>query len=85
LKHAFAPKQRGAIDVVLRHAENGNLELIVHDNGAGLREDIGDCKIKSLGMRLVTTLAENQLHGKIVLNRNRGTEFKIVFPGKAGS
>lgn len=85
LKHAFAPKQRGAIDVVLRHAENGNLELIVHDNGAGLREDIGDCKIKSLGMRLVTTLAENQLHGKIELNRNHGTEFKIVFPGKAGS
>jgi len=35
----------------------------------------------SLGLHLVTVLAENQLHGEITLIRNEGTEFQIKFTG----
>jgi two-component sensor histidine kinase len=81
MKYAFAPEQRGVIGITLRHGlEDGYLELVVHDNGEGMSEGIDILKAKSLGMRLVTALVEDQLRGKIELNRNGGTEFKIVFP-----
>jgi two-component sensor histidine kinase len=34
---------------------------------------------ESLGLRLVTSLSENQLQGKIELDRTEGTEFRIRF------
>lgn len=81
LKYAFPAGQEGLIGISLRTLENGMLELAVHDNGVGICEDIDIHNASSLGMRLVTTLAENQLRGKIELTRNYGTEFKVVFPG----
>ena len=54
-------------------------ELIVSDNGVGIPEDVDFRKTESLGLRLVTILVENQLNGKIDLDRSNGTEFKIKF------
>jgi len=51
----------------------------VSDNGAGLSDDMDIRKTKSLGLRLVTTLAEHQLQGKLELDRTNGTEFRIRF------
>jgi len=56
-------------------------ELIVSDNGVGIPEDVDFRKTESLGLRLVTILGENQLNGKIDLDRSNGTEFKIKFQG----
>jgi len=53
--------------------------LFVGDNGVGIPDDIDFRKTKSLGLQLVTLLAENQLHGEINLDRSKGTEFKIKF------
>jgi two-component sensor histidine kinase len=36
-------------------------------------------KTESMGMRMVTILVENQLHGEMSLNRDKGTEFRIKF------
>ena len=55
------------------------IELILSDNGAGLPDNIDYRNTKSLGMQLVTSLAEKQLGGKIELNQDRGTEFNIRF------
>lgn len=54
-------------------------ELVVSDNGVGLPPDLDIRDIKTLGLLLVTSLAENQLHGKIEMDRTRGTKFRIVF------
>jgi two-component sensor histidine kinase len=63
----------------MRGIGKGQIELTVSDNGVGLREDLDFRKTESLGLQLVTTLAENQLQGKIELDRNAGTKFKITF------
>ena len=60
------------------HPSNKNeIELIVSDNGVGLPSDVDFRATESLGLHLVTLLAENQLHGKIKLDRTKGTKFLI--------
>lgn len=79
LKHAFPKGAAGAIEISLRPMAGNKIELIVRDNGTGFPADLDIRDSPSLGLQLVTMLAEKQLEGKIELNRNPGTEFKIVF------
>tara|TARA_Y100000294_G_scaffold177566_1_gene203393 strand:- start:1976 stop:3796 length:1821 start_codon:yes stop_codon:yes gene_type:complete len=88
LKYAFPDDRKGEIKIFLRKfIEEGTknrgdieiIELILSDNGAGLPDNIDYRNTKSLGMQLVTSLAEKQLGGKIELNQDRGTEFNIRF------
>jgi two-component sensor histidine kinase len=53
--------------------------LTVKDNGTGIPEGINIRETKSLGLQLVTILAEHQLRGKIEIGRSDGTEFNIFF------
>jgi PAS domain S-box-containing protein len=82
LKHAFPDGRKGRIRVILRSLNQNDIELVVSDNGVGLPENLDIQKTKSLGLHLVTILAEDQLHGEIKLNRNRGTEFRIKLRGE---
>ncbi len=79
LKYAFPESRPGEIRISLRSAADGNFELITADNGVGLPIDMDFKKTDSWGMRMVTILVENQLHGEFYLNRDRGTEFHIKF------
>ena len=79
LKHAFPGGKEGEIKIAIHSMNENTIELIVGDNGAGIPQDVDFKKTKSLGLQLVTMLAENQLHGDINLNRNNGTEFTITF------
>lgn len=79
LKYAFPPGRDGEIKVALRYIDKNEIELKVKDNGVGLPEDFDFRKTKSLGLHLVTIVAEDQLDGRIKLNRVKGTEFKITF------
>lgn len=54
-------------------------ELAVSDNGIGIPKDLDIRKTESLGLRLITNLAEKQLQGKVELDRNNGTKFQIKF------
>ena len=47
-------------------------------NGAGFPEDIDFRNTSSLGLQLVNELVK-QLDGTIELNKDKGTEFKIIF------
>jgi len=80
LKHAF-PDRKGEITIVFR-SDNGCIELIVSDNGVGIPDDIDFRTTESLGLHLVTILAEDQLGGEITLNRSTGTAFHITFEVK---
>ena len=79
LKYAFPAGRVGEIKIVFRKTDKNMLELVISDNGIGIPPDLDFRKTGSLGLHLVTILAENQLHGKININRNEGTEFKIEF------
>lgn len=52
--------------------------LAVSDNGVGIPESFNSESSDSLGLQLVTILAD-QLGGELELNRNNGTEFTIKF------
>jgi PAS domain S-box-containing protein len=82
LKYAFPPEsiEGGEIRIRLSSLPEGELELMVSDNGVGLSEDIEPLATKSLGLRLVTMLTQ-QLQGTVELDRSRGTTFRIKFAG----
>ena len=83
LKHAFQGKDRGEIQIKLHREESEDCKgisfiLIVSDNGIGIPENLEIEDLDSLGMQLVTTLAD-QLDGELEMKRNNGTEFTMRF------
>jgi two-component sensor histidine kinase len=81
LKYAFPDGRPGRIQISLKSGDNNMIQLSISDDGIGIAKDMDIRKTKSLGLHLVTALAESQLHGKIDINREKGTEFQIKFKG----
>ena len=77
LKHAFPDRKKGEIKIAMRSINENEIELIVSDNGVGLPKEIDFRNTRSLGLRLVKLLAEDQLHGEIKLDGKGGTSFHI--------
>lgn len=81
LKYAFPPsfKEKGKIEITLHPTGKDKVELIVMDNGVGIPDELDIRNTESLGLHLVTILIEDQLHGKITLDRKGGTKFTMKF------
>ncbi len=81
LKYAFPHgfKGKGLIEVTLSRKDGNKVELSVKDNGVGLPENFGAKKAESLGMKIVTMLAEDQIGGTLDIVRKKGTEFVVRF------
>jgi PAS domain S-box-containing protein len=81
LKYAFPEdwRKKGRIEIVLRQSAKGTVKLTVADDGKGLPEDLDIRRTKSLGLHLVAMLAEQQLHGKLRVDRGNGTRYTIEF------
>ena len=79
LKHAFPENRKGHIIIRLQAVDPGEIEIMVSDNGIGIPEDLDWRHTDTLGFKLVTILAENQLKGTANLNRENGTHFTIRF------
>ena len=77
LKYAFPDGKKEEIKIAMHPLNKNEIELIVSDNGVGYPEELDFRRTESLGLHLVTILAEDQLHGNIKLNREKGTEFQI--------
>ena len=77
-KHGFPNGRAGTITLYGRRRE-GSFELAVADNGAGVPEEVGWKKPKSLGLEIVNILTR-QLKGSFELDRSRGTAFRVSFP-----
>ncbi len=96
LKHAFPDGRRGEIRIGLHgqkdsmfigvKTDSGKLyrppicELIVADDGVGLPAGQVPEQQKTLGMNLVSMLA-NQLQAELKVKTGPGTEFHLLFPG----
>jgi len=78
-KYAFPENQEGEIIIKLRKTEQSQIELIYADNGKGMPEDFDWKNTKSMGLKLVKMLSENQLDGSLDMASNNGTKFTIKF------
>ncbi|MGA1839194.1 MAG: PAS domain S-box protein [bacterium] len=82
LKHAFKETEKGEIKICSRLLENNEIELIISDNGRGIPDHVDYRNTKTLGLRLITGLIEEQIKGTLTLSRNDGTRYVIGFKRK---
>ena len=82
LKYAFPDGRQGAIRIELREDSEGVAQLVVADDGVGLRSDVDWENTRSLGLRLVRTLAQ-QLGAKIEVSSQNGTAVQLTFRAAA--
>ncbi|HSB97707.1 MAG TPA: histidine kinase dimerization/phosphoacceptor domain -containing protein, partial [Spongiibacteraceae bacterium] len=79
LKHAFPGEASGTIKVLLELIDGAQVLLAVSDDGVGLKAGVNLTDSKTLGLELVTILAD-QLGGKLTIQRSQPTCFSILFP-----
>ncbi|MDZ7715064.1 MAG: PAS domain S-box protein [Balneolaceae bacterium] len=79
LKHAFAGREQGTIQLTLKE-EEGKIIMKIKDDGVGMPENIGDPdELESLGFLLINKLCE-QLEGEYhYKSKGNGTEFYLSF------
>ena len=78
LKYAFPEGRAGEVRIALQGQPGGGARLVVADNGVGMGPNTDWTQTKSLGLRLVRTLAE-QLDGKLEIESDQGTEVRLTF------
>jgi two-component sensor histidine kinase/HAMP domain-containing protein len=79
-KYAFNRSQKGVVEIQLQKKGKNHVELVVSDNGIGLPDEIDIDQSPSLGLKIVSMLAQDQLQGTIHIHRGNGTAFHIRFP-----
>ena len=78
LKHAYAGRKEGRIQIELRAQDKGAYLLQVSDDGVGISKDGVRRNPGSLGLELVNLLA-GKLDGAVELQRGPGTAWRIEF------
>jgi two-component sensor histidine kinase len=79
LKHAFPNRGGGEIKVILRSGANGRCTLFVEDSGVGIPADLEIDASRSLGLKLVRSLAR-QIRGTFELVKiDSGTSARLQF------
>ena len=79
LKYAFPDDGSGEISINAVATDDDRIVLTVRDDGIGIPNDVNIRDTETMGMGLVTGLVENQLGGRLELDRSAGTSFTIVF------
>lgn len=79
LKHGFHGRENGKIYIRLQKTGNGELCLEIGDNGSGFTSGIDISEAESMGLILISSLAE-QLEGEIKRDMNsKGTHYTLRF------
>ena len=78
-KHAFKGRKKGTIEISAVQ-ENGQIHLIVRDDGIGMPVNFDISRSNSLGLKLIRTLVQHQLKGSLMINSRQGTEIIVEFP-----
>ncbi|MBU2513516.1 cache domain-containing protein [bacterium] len=81
LKYAFPENGTGTVNVSVK-LQGEECELIVWDDGVGMKKEFDWRTSTTLGLQLVRTLVENQLDGSIELVSGDGAKFLIRFNTK---
>jgi PAS domain S-box-containing protein len=78
-KHAFREGQEGTLEITLKKVPPNNVFLKIKDNGVGLPPNLDIQSSRTLGIRLMKNLVEDQLKGKFYLTQDKGTSILIQF------
>lgn len=78
IKYAFPNGEKGTVKINLHQMEEGEINLIIEDDGVGLPSDLDLENTDTLGLSLVTNLV-SQLGGTLNLNLENGTAYLIQF------
>jgi two-component sensor histidine kinase len=83
IKYAFPPehKRNTRLTITATEYPPGQVTLSVEDNGIGMPESFDVKTARSLGLSLVSTLAQ-QLHGTMETGCGSGTRISIIFTGQ---
>jgi two-component sensor histidine kinase len=81
LKHGFPDGRTGEVRVALESLGDRQWCLSVRDNGAGLPPDFEARRTTSLGLQLVSDLAQ-QLGATLEVGPGPGAAFKVMFASK---
>ncbi len=79
IKHAFAERQLGLIQVEVKKCSEEMLRLCVRDDGVGLPDGFDINTGNTLGLQLISSLVI-QLNGSLEVERSPGAKFQIDFP-----
>jgi len=80
LKHAFPDERRGTVEITLRRAGPGRVELRVADDGIGLPTCEGE-RPTGIGMTLIHALA-SQLEATVAFTTHEGAVATVSMPGR---
>lgn len=80
-KHAFPDSRQGEIMVDLTDGGDGNVGLVVSDNGVGIPAGLDIERTATLGLQLVVLLTD-QLGGVVSIQRANPTCFSLRFPAQ---
>ena len=78
IEHGFCDRNSGNIWLSLKQNVEGQIILVIQDDGVGFGQDLDLHNSDSLGLELVVTLVE-QLNGEIKLDKTSGTKIEISF------
>jgi two-component sensor histidine kinase len=82
-KHAFRGRRSGTVKYSAG-VEGGRIRFTISDDGIGLPRGFDLGKASTLGLKLVRTLVEKQLKGRLSMKRlKRGTEVIMEIPVKS--
>lgn len=81
LEHAFG-EGPGTIEVGLSCGDDGQVHLVVADDGRGLPEGTDVDAASSMGLSLIRALTA-QVDGQLTVRRERGTRFELTFAAEA--
>lgn len=84
-KYAYPGRSDGRIHISVKAAADDTLAVSVRDEGAGLPAGFDLATPKGLGMRIITSFAQ-QLGGTLAIHaRDPGTEFVLTMPRKTAA
>ncbi|NIP44530.1 MAG: hypothetical protein GWO10_29255 [candidate division Zixibacteria bacterium] len=80
INHAFPDNSEGVINISLKKVDDVRLLLSIADNGIGLPDNVDfRDNIRTLGLQLISTMAEGQLNGNIEFVNHKGTRIDVYF------
>ena len=78
-EHAFVNRKEGTVEVSFGVSEKGLVSLTVSDDGVGMPPGFDINAAKTLGLRLVKIITEDQLRGTLEVTSEEGATFKMEF------
>lgn len=79
LKHAFPNEQAGRVWIRMR-TEKNLLQLTVADDGIGVPDNIDELANHSLGLKLLKSIVQGQLQGRLEIFHSEGTTVRLHIP-----